>query len=67
MIRQERRKARKVHRCSRCNHRIEPGEVYLFSVASPHHDDLGNTNWWALDECAGCATICGRGHLLEII
>ena len=60
MIRAEQRTSRKFHRCERCNARIEPGDRYLFSVASPDHDDLGNTKWWPLAECRECAVLCNR-------
>lgn len=63
MMRTQRRRARKLHRCP-CSGRIAIGEVYLEHVASPNHGDLGNRGWWRLPECASCAGMCGRGHLL---
>jgi hypothetical protein len=54
------RTARKPHTCNRCRTRIPAGARYLVHVASPDHDDLGNTGWWRLAECAACATSCGR-------
>lgn len=60
MIRTIARTARKPHRCSRCSHRIKPGDRYLSHTASPQHDGLGNEGWWRLPECAGCAEICRR-------
>jgi hypothetical protein len=64
MIRVTRRRARRPHRCA-CGTTIEPGAVYLEHVASPHHQDLENSRWWRLAECAGCATRYGRAELLE--
>ena len=55
MIRVETRTARKLTRCEGCGAHIEPGDRYLYHVASPHHDDLGNEHWWSLPECAACA------------
>ena len=60
VIRESTRKARKVHYCSRCNTPIPVGALHLESVASPNHDDLGNTTWWRMRECARCAELCGR-------
>lgn len=54
------RTARKPHTCSRCHTQIRPGTRYLSTVASPNHDDLGNTGWWRIAECAACAATCGR-------
>jgi hypothetical protein len=51
------RKAKKVHYCSRCHAKIEPGTRYLEHVASPDHDDLGNEGWWRLAECIPCADL----------
>ena len=39
---------------------IPVGALHLESVASPNHDDLGNTTWWRMRECAPCADLCGR-------
>lgn len=52
------RKSQRVRCCSRggCEHAvIDIGDRYLSCVASPHHDDLGNTHWWRLVECESCA------------
>lgn len=65
MNRTTRRVARKVHRCSRGCDPIQPGDVYLEHVCSPDHDDLGNTTWWRVAECAPCARQVGRGHLID--
>lgn len=59
MTRTTRRRARKAHRCG-CGNRIRPGELYLEHVASPQHEDLGNTRWWRLPECSECAERYGR-------
>lgn len=60
MIRSTTRRARRPHRCERCRDVIPPGALHLESVASPNHDDLGNTTWWRMRECARCAELCGR-------
>ena len=63
MIRREVRRAQKQYRCdsaisAQCR-RILPGDRYYLSVASPHHDDLGNESWWPLRSCRACAEIYG--------
>lgn len=67
MIRSSTRRARKPHQCERCLGAIEPGALYLESVASPGHDDLDNQTWWRLAECADCATRCGRPLQASVI
>lgn len=59
MIRTTHRIARKAHTCGRlgCKRRINPGELYLYHVASPDHDDLQNSGWWRSKECRDCATV----------
>jgi hypothetical protein len=64
MMRTTRRRARKAHRCPTCRSTIPIGATYLEHVASPNHEDLGHQYWWRLPECAACAEMCGRGHLL---
>lgn len=64
MIRTTLRTARKARNCDSCLHRIRPGDLYLEHVASPDHDDLGNTRWRRSPECEDCAERYGRGHLL---
>jgi len=39
---------------------IRPGDRYCEVVASPGHDDLGNTSWWRLRVCAECAARYGH-------
>ena len=65
MIRNTARTSLKHRRCERCRGPIAPGDAYLSSVASPHHNDLGNPTWWRLVECRPCAESCGRGHLFK--
>lgn len=62
------RRARKPHRCGNVSHSqpcIPAGAVYLEHVVSPDHDDLGNTGWWRLPECADDARAYQRGHLID--
>ncbi|SDZ57249.1 hypothetical protein SAMN05216215_110715 [Saccharopolyspora shandongensis] len=69
MIRSTVRTARKSRGCDACwpiRRTIKPGERYLECVASPDHGDLGNTGWWRMSECAGCAHRYGRGHLIGV-
>ncbi|WP_229686782.1 hypothetical protein, partial [Longimycelium tulufanense] len=47
-----------------CRRRIRPGDVYLEIVMSPDHSGLGSPYWRRFRECAPCAEIYGRGHLL---
>lgn len=65
MIRTTARTARKRRSCESCRGPIRPGDRYLEHVASPDHDDLGNTGWWRSPECAGCATRYGRAAALS--
>ena len=46
------RKARKVHRCSKCEGRIQPGELYVDSRLPPG-GEMGNTAWWRLPSHVG--------------
>ena len=58
-----RRVARKRHICgSGCV--IEPRESYLLHAATPNDNDIGNTHWWHVRECARCASRYGRAALL---
>lgn len=57
-------KARKAYRCDstitgHCHHTIRPGQRYLLTSLPPR-GDLGNTGWWKLRSCAGCATRHGQ-------
>lgn len=65
MIQNDVRRSRRWRRCDRCGDGIQRGDRYVHSVASPQHDDLGNTKWWRLTECEPCARACGRGHLFD--
>lgn len=65
MIRNTERRSRKFRRCDRCKVAIQIGDRYLECVASPDHDDLGNTDWWRLAECESCAITFGRLKELE--
>lgn len=59
------RRARKIRRCNDCGAvAIKPGDLYLETVVSPGHADLGNTRWRRIAECAGCGRRYGRGHML---
>lgn len=58
------RTARKAYRCDstitgHCHHTIRPGQRYLLTSLPPR-GDLGNTGWWKLRSCAGCATRHGQ-------
>lgn len=57
MIRSTTRRSRRLRHCTSrspdCTG-IAPGDRYVEMVASPNHDDLGNTHWWRLDECVPC-------------
>lgn len=53
------RRARKLWRCG-CGGVIFPGSKYLEQIATPSHEDLGNTHWWKIQECIECATRYGR-------
>ncbi|WP_410652086.1 hypothetical protein [Amycolatopsis sp. cmx-4-54] len=64
MIRTTARRARKHHTHPYCCV-IKPGEVYLEHVAAPDDNDLGNTHWWRLPECAADARRYGRGDLID--
>lgn len=64
MTRNTARVARRSHRC-RCGHSIVPGELYVSSVASPNHGEIGNVGWWREAECSSCAERYGRGWLLD--
>ena len=59
MIRTTWRTARTWHYCtgraaSDCQRRIEPGDRYVFQVAAPGHEDLGNEHWWQIKLCLTC-------------
>jgi hypothetical protein len=59
------RRSRRHRRCDSCERWcIDAGTVYVSSVASPHHDDLGNPKWWRLDDCQECAMRHGTSHLI---
>lgn len=60
MIHTQTRTARKTHHCSRCQTPIRPGERHNAHTAFPHDNDLGNTGFWRLRECADCAEAAGR-------
>jgi hypothetical protein len=60
------RTARKYRTCSGCRGPIDVGDRYLSHVASPDAPDLNNERWWRVSECAHCATLYGRDHLLEV-
>lgn len=60
MMRVTKRTARKRHRCPCCGYAIYPGQSYFEHVASPWHGDLGNDQWWRLQECLQCAIRYGR-------
>lgn len=64
MTRTTLRTARKPRLCDSCLRWIKTGDLYLEHVASPNHEDLGNTRWRRSPECAACATRYGRAHLL---
>ena len=66
MIRATRRTAHATRQCDTCRSRILPGDTYVSAVASPGHDDLGNTGWWRLADCATCARIHGYSHLIDV-
>ncbi|MER5703492.1 hypothetical protein ABT023_16325 [Micromonospora sp. NPDC002296] len=58
------RTARKSHCCeadtgTRCRTAIRPGERYLLASLPPN-GELGNTTWWRLKVCVGCATRHGK-------
>lgn len=60
MIRRTVRTARRSRICDGCGNAIVTGEQYVEYVASPDHDDLGNTSWWRLTDCAECSVRRGR-------
>lgn len=57
--------SRRFRLCESCRGSIKVGERYLKHVASPGHEDLGNTHWWRSTECAECARRYGRGALID--
>lgn len=60
-----RRVARKRHpACGGYCPSIQPGDVYLEHTAFPG-DEMGNTGFWRIRECAACATRYGREELLR--
>lgn len=63
MIKSYARTANKTHYCD-CGKVIMPGDRYIDMVASPDHEDLGNTHWWRIKECSVCATRYGRDDML---
>jgi hypothetical protein len=64
VIRTKARVAGAARRCDSGCPSIQPGDVYLEHVYSPDHDDIGNTRWARLTECAPCAERYGRGELI---
>ncbi|MEU5945115.1 hypothetical protein ABZ793_06080 [Micromonospora sp. NPDC047465] len=57
------RTARKTHRCGsetgKCHTTIQPGDRYLLASLPPD-SEMGNTDWWHLKVCRGCAEVYGQ-------
>ncbi len=57
------RKAAKRRRCdghlNPVRHWIEKGDVIVWSALPPHDNDIGNTGWWHMAFCGGCAPTWG--------
>ena len=65
MVKTARHRSHRFRLCESCRGSIKVGDLYLTHVASPDHDDLGNTHWWRTSECADCARRYGRGALID--
>lgn len=50
------RRARKQYACfnPRSSEVIEPGDLYMEHVVSPHHPEVENERWRRAKECADC-------------